>query len=165
MKTKKRHGLFDWRKRGVQSFVLIEVLVSIVILSVGLTMLMQTFTQALRHMQREQKIATANFLANHLVEDYQNVPPTYDTDEGDFGDSYPNYRWEIIVDAVLADYDIDSDRLDEEQIYQHWLHVKVWCDDPQQGEPFLASEATTCLLGFERFSANTKQKMGLFNRD
>ena len=58
-----------------------QLLVTLVILSVGLTTLLQNFVRALTFLERERIITTAVFLADYLVEEFQNESPMQDSDE------------------------------------------------------------------------------------
>lgn len=151
-----------YRRRRTAA-VLLEVMVALTILGVGLTVVMRSFTLALKATRREKAITTGAFLANYMVNQYQVMPPYgVNYDEGDFGEDYPGYTWEMIVESEEPRYDVDSDRLYQEKFFRRRLIIRVWYQSPYRSEPTLAAEVDTFLLGLEQFSDQTKQQLQLF---
>ena len=145
--------------RKLRSFVMIEVIVSLTVLSIGLTGLLQSFTSSLKAVRRENIITNSTLLANYLLESYQNQTPLESYGSGDFGQLYPEYSWETEVSSEEPLYRVHSDWLRENMQYMIWVTVRVWYHDPRGFDPILGAEASTCLMRFERFSFQTRQFM------
>jgi len=143
--------------------VLLEVIVALTILGVGLTVVMRSFTLSLKATRRERVITTGSLLANYLVDQFQVMPPIgVPFDQGDFGQDYPGFSWEMSLEGEEPRYVVDSERLYQEKYFRQRMVVRVWYQHPYRRDPMLAAEAETYLLGLERFSDQTKQEMQLF---
>lgn len=79
-------------------FTLLEVLVALVILGVALTALLSAEAAGVRLRSQSQELTLATFLAQARMTDVELAGfPELGTREGDFGDAYPGYRWELTV--------------------------------------------------------------------
>ena len=138
-----------------RSFVMIEVIVALTILSIGLTGMLNSFALSLKALRRENIITTSIFLANYLIENYQNDTPLYAYDSGDFGEGYPDYVWDVDVESEQLSYRVDSEWMEKNQHLQVWVTLRVWYVGMNEREPYLGIELTTCLMRFERYSKDT----------
>ena len=79
-------------------FTLVEILVALVILGVALTALLSAEAAGVRLRSQSQELTLATFLAQARMTDVELAGfPDLGTREGDFGDAYPGYRWQLNV--------------------------------------------------------------------
>lgn len=84
--------------RRPRGFTLLEVLVALVVLAVALTALLSAQALAVRLRSQAAEITFATFLAQSRLTDIElGEFPDVGTREGDFGDAYPGYRWQVAV--------------------------------------------------------------------
>lgn len=78
-------------------FTLLEVIAALAILMLFLVPIMGSITQGLRNVNRIKGRSLALRLAQNKMEELQmlKVPEDQGTEEGDFGDEYEGYRWEM----------------------------------------------------------------------
>jgi general secretion pathway protein I len=85
-------------------FSLIEVMCAILIMGVALVALTRAMTTALASTKDSEIQTTAVGLAAGQIETLRaSAVLTDDTTEGDFGDSFPKYKWEQTVAAADVD--------------------------------------------------------------
>lgn len=89
--------------RGNSGFTLIEIVVTLAILSLGLPVLLQSFSNAANNQRNSQDKTTAMYLiktrmAQIELEGY----PDIGQESGDFGENSP-YRWRSEVHDVVSD--------------------------------------------------------------
>lgn len=92
---------------GNKGFTLIEIVVTLAILSLGLPVLLQSFSNAANNQRKSEDKTTAMYLlktrmAQIELEGY----PEIGQESGDFGEN-PPYRWRSEV------YDVESDNFEE----------------------------------------------------
>ena len=92
---------------GNKGFTLIEIVVTLAILSLGLPVLLQSFSNAANNQRKSEDKTTAMYLlktrmAQIELEGY----PEIGQESGDFGENSP-YRWRSEV------YDVESDDFEE----------------------------------------------------
>lgn len=150
-----------------RSFVLLEVMVALVILSVTLTTLLRGFIIAMSAIRQNRVVQTASLLAESLLEDYELEPPLEGRRDGSFadderfGEAFAAYTWERDVEEVDVDYDvIPRDPLMEpEPLYQLTLVIR---HDDGVHRPFKPFELTTYLLDSQLYSDEALQQNQLF---
>lgn len=109
MKPKPFHPSAPPSRRG---FVLLEVIVSLAILGIALSMVMKSLTISLRAAQRSQRVTMATILARDLIEKWELKPPPTGTSREDFGKEFPGLSFEVTYNLEELDYD-DVSELDE----------------------------------------------------
>ncbi len=86
------------RARG---FTLLEILIALVVLGVALTGLLQLEALGVRLRSQAQELTVATFLLQSRMADVELAAlerfPDLGTTDGDFGETYPGYRWEMTV--------------------------------------------------------------------
>lgn len=93
------------RRRG---FTLLEVIVSLAVMGVGLVAVLEAFSAGLRLSLQDEFLTTATFLAAGKMEEV--MKETYitpGTDEGDFGDEFPDFTWTVeIADSRIEELEL-----------------------------------------------------------
>lgn len=93
------------RRRG---FTLLEVIVSLAVMGVGLVAVLEAFSAGLRLSLQDEFLTTATFLAAGKMEEV--IKETYitpGTDEGDFGDEFPDFTWTVeITDSQIEELEL-----------------------------------------------------------
>ena len=118
-------------RRGLRSFVLLEVLLSVVIAGVTLTAVLDAFITVLGTMRDKQTILTASLLAESLMAEYQIEPPEEGDEDGWFaddpryGEEFERFSWRRDVESFEPDYDdVPSELLQElEHVYEMELTI------------------------------------------
>lgn len=134
-KTKFEHSGLEFRycpdKSGLISdfgFILLEVLVSILILSIGLVAVLGAFSSSTKIIANTKRYSEAVQLAERKMFEFQTTPmENWQTrDSGDFGDQYPEYSWEIEIQEKDSEFpDFDSEiTLEPQKYYQITLRIK-----------------------------------------
>jgi len=91
---------------GVAAFTLLEMLVTMVLMAIGLTGAMSAVSENLRAARAASEYNTAALLAQSRLAELEYVDgalTTQGTDEGDFGEQYPGWRWEQDVEPAESD--------------------------------------------------------------
>lgn len=80
-----------------RGFTLLEVVVAIAILALFLTPVLGSVSNGLRSVDRVRSRSLALRLAQDKMSEVEmvKVPDAEETSDGDFGDDYPGYRWEM----------------------------------------------------------------------
>ena len=100
------------RKEG---FTLLETLASLAILSIGLIAVVKSFSISIQANDYTQGLTIATFLAQGKIAELETTPQTIlGTETGDFGEDYPNYRWETEVNFT------ENDRIQEAVVTVFW---------------------------------------------
>lgn len=96
-------GAMDCRR----GFTLLEVMIAVAVLAITLTVLYGSQTQSLS-LAAEAKFNTkATYLAGLKIAELESGLAALENDEGDFGETFPNFQWKIEVDEVdLSDSEI-----------------------------------------------------------
>ena len=89
--------------RGNSGFTLIEIVVTLAILSLGLPVLLQSFSNAANNQRNSQDKTTAMYLIkNRMAQIELEGYPDIGQESGDFGENSP-YRWRSEVHDVVSD--------------------------------------------------------------
>ena len=91
--------------RRLRAFVLLEVLVSLTILAIALSLVMRSFTTSLKAAKWSQHVSTASILARGLVESWQINRPPIGTSEGTFAPENPRYSYEVTYQPEKISYE------------------------------------------------------------
>lgn len=78
-----------------RGFVLLEVLVSLAVLSIALASAMRSFTVSLKAARLSQDMTVAAMLARGLVEQWEIVPPQLGKSEGTFDADHPEFSYAV----------------------------------------------------------------------
>jgi type II secretory pathway pseudopilin PulG len=151
-------------RRPVWGFVMMEVLIALVILGLSLTAFLHSFTQSLSTAKTLEIQTQAMFFAKQLMDEFEIVPPHYGTHEGGFGDDYAAFSWKL--DLELDDEpNYDDVGSAEDFIDQYFTmriyHIEIHYDDGDH-KSFKAFETDSAIIGFEKFSRESKKSYGNF---
>ncbi|MBI5554405.1 MAG: hypothetical protein HY920_00945 [Elusimicrobia bacterium] len=83
------------KNNNQDGFMLLEILLALAILSLGLVVLIQAMSAALRTTSHSLKVIKAKTLAESKLAQIQPGSYAYGPSRGDFGDSDPDFTWEI----------------------------------------------------------------------
>lgn len=97
-----------------RGFLLFEVAIAIVILSVGMTFVLRSFNSAIASVKGLQGYTTAMFLLGQKMFDLEDKGIKKCGTEGDFGIDYPGFSWKL--DSVL----LEDAPLDKVQLSVMW---------------------------------------------
>lgn len=77
-----------------RGFTLLEVIVSMAVLAIGLVAVLEAYGAASRVSLQDEFLTTATFLAAGKMEEVLKEPYiTTGSDEGDFGEEFPDFTW------------------------------------------------------------------------
>ena len=100
-------SFLDKSARGNGGFTLIEIIVTLAILSLGLPVLLQSFSNAANAQKNaEDKTTSLYLLKTRMAQIEIQGYPDIGQEDGDFGENSP-YRWRSEV------YDVESDEFEE----------------------------------------------------
>lgn len=155
-------------RRSGRAFVLLEVTLAVVILGVAAAVFMRSFVQSMAATRRIEITMKATFLARALLESYDLFPPEEGKSEGRFADhpmfgpDYKEYSWvveredeEIVYDSLV------TEGLRRKLVPYQRVHLEIVYDNGRDRR-FVPVEIDTALMGFDPFSANTRQNTQLF---
>jgi len=86
---------------GDGGFTLLEVMIAMAILAISLVAVYQSQSQSLSMASDSRFLTTASLLAQGRMAELDAASPLQIANgKGDFGESFPDYRWEVEVGAV-----------------------------------------------------------------
>jgi len=89
-----------------EGFTLLEVMAAVVILSVALLALLQANNQSILLKGRAQNVTTSTLLAREKLSEIMLDPDALEESQnGDFGDGFPNWHWEVTTEDEEVPYD------------------------------------------------------------
>ena len=152
--------------RARRGFTLLEVLVSLAILAVALTMIMRSFTTSLRAANLEERVAVATMLARSLVEEYEIMPPPVGTSSGEFGKTSPGFSYEVTYEEETIDYrDVPS--LDEvgKMVPLKRIAVDIYYrpSASKEAKPKRVIRVETAITGSERYTFEARKQNELLD--
>ena len=115
-----------WNLQPDSGFTLLEIMVAVSIIAIVLVSVykMQAQTISMNHAARFD--ATAPLLARQKLAEVEIENPGEQTDDsGDFGDEFPGYRWNVVIE------DIDSELLENiaENLKQININISLNTDE------------------------------------
>ena len=82
-------------------FSFIEVMIAISIIAITLTTLLGSQSRSLTYANNAKFSTTVSLLAQSKMAEYETMSPKdLISDSGDFGEEFPGYRWNLIVNEV-----------------------------------------------------------------
>lgn len=93
------------RHRRPEAFILLEVLVSLTIMAIALSMVMRSFTVSLRAARISERITTASILAHDLIEQWELEPPPEGETTEKFGKEHPEFSYRVQYELKQLDYE------------------------------------------------------------
>lgn len=86
-----------------QGFTLVELVVAFLILTIGVTAVLELVSQSALNARYAKDKTTATVLAQQKLEELLAQPDlTAGETEGDFGDAYPQFRWRAQVNELIS---------------------------------------------------------------
>lgn len=109
-------------------FILLEVLVSVLILSIGLVAVIGAFSSSTKIIATTRRYSEAVQLANQKMFEIRTTPMEdwKARDSGNFGDQYPEYSWEYEIEELDSEFPAFESEitLEPEKYYQVTLRIK-----------------------------------------
>jgi len=142
-----------------QGFVLMEVIVSLLIIGIALSVILRSFNTCADSNIRTQIATTALFLAQKALFDVDFNSDNYKkgASEGNFGEEYPNFYWSVTAYEYEPQYDdvtLKNDIKEIEKMKEYKIDI-IYND--QKGRYFIPITLKTAFLGTERFSFQSLQ--------
>lgn len=108
---------FLWIQKQYQGFTLLEIMVSISIIGIVFVAIYEMHFTTLAMTQTTQFSTTAPALAQQKMAQFEQSAFEDLTEmSGDFGETYPGYRWKIVIDSVesqiLGNISTDMKKID-----------------------------------------------------
>ena len=154
------------RTRRRRSFVLMEVLVSVVILGIALAAVLRCCTNALKALSRDRTLAQAVLLAQGLIEDFEIEPPEEDaTIEGDFGPDFPGFSYIAEFKFEKIDYravDMEIGLRRKEFVPVCRLNLSIYYEPDNAREARRVLYIETALTALEKYASQTKVLNAMF---
>jgi hypothetical protein len=156
------------RHRRSRSFVLLEVMLSLVILSVTLVGVMRGFVMGLNGIRETKINLQAIQLAESMLADFELEPPASDSDEGNFaddpryGEAFENFRWEYRVEELDQRYRGETRDIDRDLEPLMLLELSIIYDNPDQRREFVPVRVETYLPELQIFSRDAIERNQLF---
>lgn len=149
-----------------RSFVLLEVTLSLLILSVTMGAALRGYVLGMNAIRENRILSVATLMAETLLDDLEVEPPVPGRTNGNFaedprfGEAFEDWSWERVVDTEEIRYKERSrNPLQEpEPIYTMQLTIR-YDDGRRQRTPLIIN---TYLLGAQIFSDNAIQQNQLF---
>ncbi len=153
------------KTKSHKGFILLEVIICLIILSVVIGTLMRSFNISLKTIRKTEVATVGSLLAEELMDRYEVFPPKPGEIRENFedkGEKYSRYHYVSKLKVDSIDYDgfkLEGEFKELEPIY--YLTIDILYDDPIYGET-LATHIETYLLGVERFTYNSKKENAIF---
>lgn len=146
------------RKNPARGFILLEVIVSMVIISVTVASILRCFSVSIRGTHNAEIATTATMLANELLQEFEIQLPEEDQVSGDFQeDGFPFYYWEANIEEVEVDYpDISFEGEIEDFTNLTQITIDVYYDDGHR-RPYRAVHLVSYVTGLEKFTYESKR--------
>jgi prepilin-type N-terminal cleavage/methylation domain-containing protein len=154
-----RDGLRILLRLRARGFVLLEVLVSLAILGIALSMIMKSLTTSLKAAKWSEQITTASVLARSLVEKWEIEAPSPGPITGTFGPNHPRYFYEADYRPEEIPYK-DAPELEDaaalSPLRRISVRIYVGSEGAQQGRRQEVLRFETALIESELFEPNAK---------
>jgi type II secretory pathway pseudopilin PulG len=117
------------RDRAAHGYVLIEVVVSMVVFSIGIVSVMRTFSVGAHARGIAQDYTVAAFLCQKVMNESRAEPsPQQGVEEGDFGKEFPRFRWTRTVELIKVQPGVPPGEQEKLALDQSW-------ETPSQRDP------------------------------
>lgn len=145
------------RCKKLSAFVLLEVLVSLAIMGVALSMVLRSFSLSMKASSQAKRTTIGVMLARSLIEEWEIVPPREGFTSGDFGEKYPGYFYQCELQNLALDYP-DASLHEETNALAQLPRVSLTVffateRERDRGERAQVIHLESALTGAERFNA------------
>lgn len=143
-------------------FVLLEVVVCLIILSVAISAFLRSFSVSIKTIRNAEIVTQASVLAQQLMDEFEIVPPLEALTENEFGEEHPNFYYVVESEILEPDYEglaLEED-IEEFQTLQQ-VSISIYYDDGQTRK-FRPIKLTCYLTGLEKFSYACKRENQLY---
>ena len=108
IRNRNEKGTFCLQEK--MGFILLEVLVSVIILTIGLVAVLSAFSSSSKIITTSEKYQIALQLAEQKLYEITSTPEEdiRDYGHGEFGDKYPEYSWEYNIDEKDSEFYTDE---------------------------------------------------------
>jgi type II secretory pathway pseudopilin PulG len=151
------------RKRGRGAFILLEILLATALLGIALAAMLRCYTNGLKALSEDRRVAVAVFLAQGVLEDFETEAPENDHVEGTFGADFPNFSYVADFENVEVKYRnlelrVSGMRFDP----LRKVTLIIYYRPPNAVKASQEVRIETYLTGIEKFSQRTKELNALF---
>lgn len=141
-----------------RAFILLEVVISLTIMAVAVSVALRSFSQSLRAARLLEVRTQAVFFAHQLLDEFEINPPPLGTSEGGFGDDFAPYYYTVTVDYAQPEYtEINYNENVSNFFPMRLMTIEISYDDGRH-KPIHAVRLDTAIMGFERFSQEFKRQ-------
>jgi hypothetical protein len=118
---------FKIPESAVSGFMLLEVLVSVMVMTVGLMAVLGAFSTSTKIIKTSQKYQLALTLAEQKMFEIMNTPEEdrRDSGRGDFGDKYPDIKWDYDIKEESSEFLIDDSSILQDPEKYEVITLKV----------------------------------------
>lgn len=139
-----------------RAFVLLEAIVSLAILGFAVAALMRSYYVSMAQARAMQVQTQAVFLAQQLLDEFEIFTPREGKSEGGFGDDLPEFSYRVEMKYERPKYRRVNDNAIDRYFALRRYHLEIHYDDGRR-KPYVALALDTAVVGFEKFSYQTKQ--------
>ncbi|NLD61981.1 type II secretion system protein [Candidatus Sumerlaeota bacterium] len=149
------------------SFALLEVLVSVMILSIALSTLMRSFTISMNVVKRNDIITQGCILGEALLQDLEMNSPKSKNSSGTFeDDGFPLYSYEIAYDEEVPRYgNLPKGVRLEDPVPIRKVNVKIYYTAQNSKKTETVTSLDLILPPIERWQYESRFLNGLFMED
>lgn len=149
--------------RSQRSFVLLEVIVSMVILGITLASVLRGYTNALKALTNDRRMTTAVLLAQALLEDFEIETPEDEGVEGDFGHDFPGFSFVADFEDVEIKYrDMDVGLVRQDFRPLRKVVLRIYHQPDERREARLVLRIETFLTGIDKYAREAKLYNALY---
>jgi type II secretory pathway pseudopilin PulG len=148
------------RKRG---FILLEVIISLIIVSVTIAAILRSFSISIRGASNAEIATIGSILAEQLLDTYEIQMPEEDEVTNDFSeDGFPNYYYEVTFEEEPVDYPhIRLENKVDEFNELIKITINVYYDNGQRNV-YRAAELVSYVMPFEKFTYASRKENGFY---
>lgn len=151
------------RRKTVQAFALIEILLALVIMGIAVATILRSFTLSMSAIRRNDATTQATLLAEHAVQMLEADPPAPKSRvRGDFSDlGFPRYGYEVETTSEKIKYRIKTNTRINNLRDLKIARLNITYESPN-GDLSVPADAYVVLPSLERFSYESKRANELF---
>ncbi len=152
------------RRGNKHGFALLEVILSVMILSIALTTLMRSFTICMNVIRRNDIVTQGCILAEALMQDLESTPPESRRQTGTFeNDGFPEYSYVIQYEEEIPKYrNLPKGVKLENPVPVRSVNVKVYYTRKDNQKVSTITSLDLILPPLERWKYESKFLNGLF---
>lgn len=146
------------RYQHARSFVLLEVIISLVILTVTVSTVLKGFSISLRSSKHDKLITMGSFLAQYVLSDLEIDPFEEGSNEGNFGEEYPDFFYKTNIEKIDVEYeDLIHETMMKELRPLYMVQIEILYDDGR-GELTRIVDLASYITEIEKFTYRSKRE-------